>query len=193
MSFEFFNTEINGVKIIVPHCFEDERGLYKKNYEKYIFAENGILDDFIECSDIFSKKGVLRGLHYQTKNSQAKLVHVISGILYDVVLDLRKNSSTFGKIHTELLRAEENRALYIPEGMAHGFLSLSEHTVFSYQCSGKYLPAYCGGIRWDDPGLGIKWPLNDFKIERIIATERDKAWPTLSEYISSNKMEEKGT
>ena len=187
MAFNFINTEIEGLKLIVSHCFFDERGLYKKYYEKNIFAENGINNIFTESSDIISSKGVLRGLHYQTKDSQAKLIHVVSGVLFDVALDLRKDSPTFGKYHTELLKAEDNIGVFIPEGFAHGFLSLSDHTVFSYQCSGKYLPNCCSGIIWNDPGLKIKWPLMEYGIERVIATEKDKAWPTFSEYVASSK------
>lgn len=182
MGFEFLKTEIEGIKIIKPHMYPDERGLYKKCYEKNIYKENGINVEFTETSDIYSDKGALRGLHYQTKDSQAKLVHVISGILFDVALDLREDSQTFGKYHVELLNAEENKVIYIPEGFAHGFISLSDKTIFSYQCSGKYLPEYCGGIRWNDTELAIPWPLEEYGITKVIATEKDRNWPTLAEY-----------
>ena len=105
MPFEFKKTEIEGLMLIKPHMYPDERGLYKKYYEKNIFAENGITCEFTESSDLYSKKGALRGLHYQTVDSQAKLIHVISGVLFDVALDLRENSPTFGQYHTELLKA----------------------------------------------------------------------------------------
>ena len=183
MSFEFKKTEIKDLLIIKPHMYPDERGLYKKYYEKNVFAEHGITCDFTESSDLYSKKGALRGLHYQTENSQAKLIHVISGVLFDVALDLREDSVTFGKYHTELLKAEEELIVYIPEGFAHGFISLTDDTIFSYQCSGKYVPAACGGIRWDDPDLNILWPLKEYGVERVIATEKDRNWPTLAEYI----------
>ena len=183
MPFEFKKTEINDLLVITPHMYPDDRGLYKKYYEKDIYIQHGILCDFNECSDLYSKKGALRGLHYQTLNSQAKLIHVISGTLFDVALDLRKESSTFGKYHAELLKAEENKVIYIPEGFAHGFIALTENTIFSYMCSGKYVPEACGGIRWDSPELNIPWPLLEYDIKTVIATEKDKNWPSLTEYI----------
>ena len=124
MPFKFNKTEIDGLLIIEPHMYPAERGLYKKCYEKYVFAENGITCEFTETSDLYSSKGALRGLHYQTEQSQAKLIHVVTGKLFDVALDLRENSPTFGKYHTELLCAEDNKVIFIPEGFAHGFIAL---------------------------------------------------------------------
>ena len=187
MPFEFKKTELEGLQIITPHQFPDDRGLYKKYYEKNIFAENGITCEFTESSDLYSKKGALRGLHYQTVCSQAKLIHVISGTLFDVALDLRENSPTYGKYHTELLKAEEHKVLFIPEGFAHGFISLTEDTVFSYQCSGKYVPEACGGILWCDPGLNIPYPLEEYGIDKVTVTEKDAGWPTLAEYTKQLK------
>ncbi len=187
MSFEFNKTEIEGVLVIKPHMYPDVRGLYKKYYEKEIYKENGITCEFTESSDLYSKKGALRGLHYQTKDSQAKLIHVISGTLFDVALDLREDSTTFGKYHTELLKAEENKVIYIPEGFAHGFISLTDNTIFSYQCSGKYIPEACGGIVWNDDSLNIPWPINEYGITEVIATDKDKNWPSLYEYIKKIK------
>lgn len=117
MPFEFKKTEIEGLMLIKPHMYPDERGLYKKYYEKNIFAENGITCEFTESSDLYSKKGALRGLHYQTVDSQAKLIHVISGVLFDVALDLRENSPTFGQYHTELLKADLIDAMHIMPDM----------------------------------------------------------------------------
>ena len=191
MAFDFHKTEIEGVTIISPHTYPDERGVYKKNYEKKIFAENGIICTFNECSDLYSRKGALRGLHYQTMNSQAKLIHVIKGSLFDVALDLRVNSSTFGKYHTELLSENDNKVIFIPEGFAHGFISLTDDTIFSYQCSGSYVPSACGGIRWDDPELNIPWPLKEYGVDHVIVTEKDSNWPTLSEYINMIKENER--
>lgn len=182
MSFQFRKTELDGLIVIQPHMYPDDRGLYKKNYEKNVFAENGIVCEFTESSDLYSVKGALRGLHYQTEKSQAKLIHVISGVLFDVALDLRDDSPTFGKYHTELLKAEEHKVVFIPEGFAHGFIALTDNTVFSYQCSGEYISGACGGIRWNDPELNIPWPLKEYGVERVIATEKDQNWPTLSEY-----------
>lgn len=162
--------------------YPDDRGVYKKYYEKYIFAKNGITCDFTESSDLYSKKGALRGLHYQIQDSQAKLIHVIKGTLFDVALDLRLNSPTFGKFHAEKADADEHKAIFIPEGFAHGFVSLTDETIFSYQCSGRYVPESCGGILWNDPELNIPWPLKEYGISDIIATEKDKNWPTFREY-----------
>ena len=187
MPFEFKKTEIEGLQIIFPHNFPDERGLYKKFYEKEVFAANGITCDFNESSDLYSKKGALRGLHYQTVESQAKLVRVISGAIFDVALDLRKDSATFGKYHAELLTAEDNKVLYVPEGFAHGFISLTD-AIFSYQCSGRYLPEACGGIIWNDPDLNVPWPLAEYGIEKVIVTQKDANWPTLKEYKDSLKV-----
>ncbi len=183
MSFKFEKTEIEGVVIITPHMYPDDRGLYKKYYEKNIYAENGINDDFNESSDLYSKKGALRGLHYQSEDSQSKLIHIISGTLFDVALDLREESPTFGKYHTELLKSEDHKTIYIPKGFAHGFIALTENTIFSYQCAGKYIPSACGGICWDDEDLCIPWPLKQFGVKKVIATEKDLNWPTLKEYI----------
>ena len=187
MPFEFKQTEIEGILVIEPHMFLDDRGMYKKYYEKNIFAEHGINCEFTESSDLYSKKGALRGLHFQIEDSQAKLIHVISGILFDVALDLRPESPTFGKYHTELIRAEENKIIFIPEGFAHGFISLMDNTVFSYMCSGRYIPESCGGIRWNDPELNIPWPLKKYGIKQVIATAKDMNWPTLREYIEGRR------
>ena len=185
MPFEFKKTEIDGLMIIQPHMYLDDRGIYKKYYEKTVFNENGVSSLFSESSDIYSQKGAVRGLHYQTIDSQAKLVHVISGVLFDVALDLRENSLTFGKFHTELLKAEDSKVIFIPEGFAHGFISLAENTIFSYQCSGRYIPEACGGIRWNDPFLNIPWPLQEYGIKNVIATEKDTNWPTFEEYLNT--------
>lgn len=182
LPFIFQNTGIEGLLLIKPHMFFDERGLYLKRFEKDIFAENGISCRFTECSDLYSKKGALRGLHYQSVEPQAKLIQVVSGTLFDVAVDLRENSPTFGKFHVELMRAKDHKALFIPEGFAHGFIALEDDTIFSYQCSGRYVPAACGGILWNDPYLNIPWPLKEFDIECVIATEKDKNWPTFAEY-----------
>jgi len=182
MAITIEKTEIEDLVIIRPHQFKDDRGLYKKYYEINDFAGFGITEEVTESSDIYSCKGALRGLHYQDGNSQSKLLHVISGILYDVVIDLRTESATFGKVHTELLKAEEHKALYVPKRFAHGFIALTENTIFSYQCSGKYEPDKCGGILWNDPILEIKWPLNEYGIENVICTEKDSSWPTFEEY-----------
>lgn len=191
MPFEFRRTEIDGVYVIVPHLFGDKRGIYLKHYEKNIYASHGITSDFVESSDLYSAKGALRGLHYQTVDSQAKLIHVISGSAFDVALDLRKNSETFGKFHVELLTGDNHKVIYIPEGFAHGYIALEDNTVFSYQSSGRYMPESCGGIRWDDPELDIPWPLKEYGIKKVVATEKDASWPTFSEYVRKMRCEDR--
>ena len=185
MGFSFKSTNVGGVLSIKPHIFLDNRGTYKKTYERNIFAENGIFLEFTECSDIHSTKGVLRGLHYQTEQSQAKLIHVLKGAIFDVAVDLRINSPTFGKYHAEILDDKTQKVIYIPENFAHGFLSLTDDSIFSYQCSGKYIPSACGGIKWNDATLNIPWPLKEYGIEEIIMTEKDSSWPTLEEYSTN--------
>lgn len=182
MAFTFHKTDIEGLLVIEPHMFPDNRGLYKKHYERYVFVENGITCEFTESSDLYSKKGALRGLHYQTEESQAKLIHVIRGKLFDVAVDLREESPTFGKYHAELIDAEDHKVVFIPGGFAHGFIALTDNTIFSYQCSGRYIPEACGGIRWNDPTLDIPWPLEEYGVSEIIATEKDKNWPSFKEY-----------
>lgn len=182
MPFQFHKTKIEGLLVIDPHIYIDERGTYKKYYERKIFAENGITCEFGESSDLYSVKGALRGLHYQTKDSQAKLIHVISGVLFDVALDLRYESPTYGKYHAELLHAGNDEVIYVPEEFAHGFIALTDNTLFSYQCSGKYSQDYCGGILWNDPDLNIPWPLKEYGVESVISTVKDRNWPTFKQY-----------
>lgn len=177
MAFQFIETEIKDLIVIEPHLFEDNRGIYRKYYEKAEFFAHNIRDEFWESSDLYSKKGALRGLHYQTGESQSKLIRVVSGKLFDVVVDLRKDSETFGKCHTELLSGEDNRTVYIPRGFAHGFIALEDNTIFSYQCGGQYVPEKCGGIIWNDSNLNIYWPLEEYGIQEIFATQKDKNWP----------------
>lgn len=185
MAFAFENTPIDGLILIHSHTYFDDRGLYKKVYEKNVFQEAGVQVEFTETSDLYSQKGALRGLHYQTNYSQAKLIHVVTGIIFDVALDLRRESKTFGRCFTTLLKPEDHCAVYIPEGFAHGFITLSDEAIFSYQCSGKYDPASCGGILWNDPDLGIPWPLKEYGVNKVICTDKDRNWPTFKEYCSA--------
>lgn len=186
MSFEFVKKESNGVIIIRPHLFEDNRGIYKKNFEKEIFISNGYNLDFTEWSDIYSNKGTIRGLHYQSECSQAKLLHVVKGAIYDVSVDLRKNSVTFGKWFGILLNESEHIQIYIPEGFAHGFLALEDNTIFSYQCTGKYIPEACGGIYYNDLDLAIDWPIE--MVENVILSEKDRNAMSFKEYCINNNI-----
>lgn len=182
MPFRFTELPIQGAFLIEPHVFEDERGKYKKVFHSDSFLEHNLPIVFGETSDIISKKGAVRGLHYQKCFSQAKLIHVVKGKLYDVFLDLRKESSTYLKHFEICLSSDEDVILFIPDGCAHGFMALEEDTIFSYQCTNKYDEKSCGGIIWNDQDLNIKWPLKN----NLIISEKDKKWPTLREYLEKN-------
>lgn len=176
MAFDFEKTGFEGLFLIRPHIYEDMRGVYEKHYEEEVFHENGIDIRFTESSDLYTNKGAVRGLHYQTVESQAKLVRVVRGKVFDVAVDMRPDSKTFMKPFSILLDDVEKISVFIPEGFAHGFMALEDNTVFSYHSSGKYLPEYCGGLRWDDPKLGIKWPIEKYDIHGLLITEKDRGW-----------------
>lgn len=177
--FSFQTTKISGLTLITPFCAPDDRGYLSKPFEKSIFETNGIALSPWEELRSFSHKGVLRGLHFQKRHSQDKLVQVLHGAVYDVVVDLRKGSETFGKWEGFYLSAENRNLLYIPKGFAHGFLALEEGTLFSYLCGDQYDPESDGGVRWDDPTLAVKWPLD--QIGQLILSEKDAQLPLLSE------------
>lgn len=141
--------------------------------------EYGIKDNFVQDNESKSIKGVLRGLHFQTQKTQAKLVRVIFGEVFDVAVDLRKGSPTFGKWHGVILTGENKKQFYIPKGFAHGFLVFSDEAVFNYKCSDYYAPEYDGGVKWNDPDINIHWPLEG--IDNIILSEKDKSLKFLKE------------
>ncbi|HOW59315.1 MAG TPA: dTDP-4-dehydrorhamnose 3,5-epimerase [Candidatus Omnitrophota bacterium] len=174
----FIQTEIPGVILIEPKVFHDPRGFFYESYRRKLFAANGIKDHFVQDNISSSAKGVLRGLHYQiAPRAQAKLMRVIKGSVYDVVVDIRPRSKTFGKFVAVTLSAENRKLLYIPKGFAHGFCVLEDGTEFMYKVSDYYSPEHERGILWSDPGLAIPWP----KLDRaFILSEKDKKYPTLS-------------
>jgi len=178
----FEDTALLGLKLICPFYAEDARGWFQKPFERGTFEEAGIPFTPYEAFYTNSVKGTIRGLHFQRRNSQDKLVQVLHGAVYDVAVDLRKNSPTFGKWEGFALSAENRRMLYIPKGFAHGFLALEEDTLFSYLCGNRYDPETDGGIRWDDPDLNICWPLE--RMERITVSNKDSALPSLVEIQS---------
>lgn len=180
----FKDTRISGLKLIAPFIAEDNRGWFLKCFEKGEFEKNGIGGQVSESFESCSKKGVVRGLHYQTgEYAQAKLVRVLSGEVFDVCVDLRPQSPTFGKWVGEYLSEQNHKAFYIEKGLAHGFLTISESALMSYTCFGAFAPGYENGIRYDDPVLNIEWPLsNDI---RVIQSERDVNLQTFSEYCAS--------
>lgn len=181
-NFNFIKTEIEGVYIIETKVFGDNRGYFMETYNKEQFAEAGLTMEFVQDNQSRSTKGVLRGLHFQTEHTQGKLVRVTEGEVYDVAVDLRKGSPTYGKYVGVTLTAENKKQFYIPEGFAHGFLVLSENATFTYKCTDFYAPNAEGGIMWNDPDVAIEWPMDG--IENIILSEKDKVHPTLKELNS---------
>ncbi|MCH3965034.1 MAG: dTDP-4-dehydrorhamnose 3,5-epimerase [Clostridium sp.] len=179
--FEFKCTDIDGVYIIETGIFGDNRGYFMETYNYNEFREAGLDMKFVQDNQSKSRKGVLRGLHFQKKHSQGKLVRVVKGEVFDVAVDLRRGSSTYGKWIGVILSEENRKQFYIPQGFAHGFLVLSDEAEFCYKCTDFYHPEDEGGLIWNDPDVGIKWPLDGIGIENIIFSDKDKLWPRLKE------------
>ncbi len=177
--FNFIKQDIDGLYVIEPKCFGDNRGYFMETYNYEDFNNAGLSQVFVQDNQSSSGKGVLRGLHFQIKHPQGKLVRVLKGEVYDVAVDIRPGSKTFGKWHGEYLSAENKRQFYIPEGFAHGFLVLSEEAEFTYKCTDFYHPEDEGGIIWNDKDLKIDWPIKDME---IILSEKDKRQQTFSEF-----------
>ena len=175
--FSFIETSIKDLFIIKPKIFGDDRGWFFEAYNKNDFDKNGLKYAFVQTNQSQSKKGVLRGLHFQKRFPQAKLVRVISGEVFDVAVDLRKGSSTYGKWFGVLLSSNNKKMLMIPRGFAHGFLVLSDSATFEYLCDDFYHQEDEGGIIWNDPDIDIVWPV----IDNIFLSEKDKNNPTLKE------------
>ncbi|NOW02652.1 dTDP-4-dehydrorhamnose 3,5-epimerase [Clostridium beijerinckii] len=178
-NFNFNVTRIDGVYIIEPKTFGDRRGYFMETYNKEQFCEAGLSMIFVQDNESKSSKGVLRGLHFQKKHSQGKLVRVTKGEVFDVAVDLRTGSPTYGQWEGVILSDENKKQFYIPEGFAHGFLVLSDEAVFNYKCTDIYSPEYDGGVMWNDPEINIEWPLD--LIKNIILSEKDKTHPNLKE------------
>ena len=177
MPFEFKRLEILDVILIKPKVFGDERDFFMETYKKGDFEEVGIKGEFVQDNHSKSKYGVLRGLHFQKEPyAQAKIIRCVRGVIYDVVVDLRSGSQTFGKYVGVNLSEDNKYQLYIPRGYAHGFLVLSENAEVVYKVDNVYAPDYEGGLVWNDPYVDIQWP-ND----NPILSEKDKRWPTLKE------------
>ena len=177
MGFQFHKTDIEGVYIIEPQVFGDERGYFFETYQKDLFDAAGLKYNFVQSNQSKSHRGVLRGLHFQTRKPQAKLVRVVEGEVYDVAVDLRKDSPTYGKYVGVVLSGENHKMFMIPRGFAHGFVVLSETAVFEYQVDDVYDPGFEGGIIWDDPDIAVDWPLKD----DIGLSAKDKILPALKE------------
>ena len=157
MAFLFQECPISGLYEIQPKVFGDARGCFLETYNRTDFENAGIKDTFVQDNYSESSKGVVRGLHFQKRYAQSKIVRAIQGRVWDVAVDLRKGSPTFGSYHGVMLDAEKHNEFYIPKGFAHGFMVLSDFAVFEYKCSDFYHPEDEGGIRWDDATIGISW------------------------------------
>ncbi|WP_312833476.1 dTDP-4-dehydrorhamnose 3,5-epimerase [Sedimentibacter saalensis] len=179
-NFTFIETDIKDVFIIEPKVYGDNRGYFEETYQYENFKEAGLDMIFVQDNESKSKKGVLRGLHFQTKYSQGKLVRVLQGEVFDVAVDLRKNSETYGKWTGVKLTSENKKMFYIPENFAHGFLVLSDEATFAYKCTNLYHPEYDSGIIWSDKEINIQWPLEG--IDEILLSDKDKKQQTFKEF-----------
>ena len=165
---------IEGLYVIEPSVFGDERGYFMETYNQNDMKEAGLSMVFVQDNQSMSVKGVLRGLHYQKQYPQGKLVRVVKGTVFDVAVDLRAGSETYGKWHGVELSEENKKQFYIPEGFAHGFLVLSDVAEFCYKCTDFYQPGDEGGMIWNDPEIGIDWPIPEGM--ELIISEKDQKW-----------------
>ncbi|MCR5672917.1 MAG: dTDP-4-dehydrorhamnose 3,5-epimerase [Lachnospiraceae bacterium] len=172
-------TPIEGLLVISPKVFGDERGYFMETYNIADFKEAGIDCTFVQDNQSASKKGVIRGLHFQIEHPQDKLVRVIRGEVFDVAVDMRKGSPTYGQWYGVRLSEENKKMFFIPKNFAHGFLVLSDYAEFTYKCTELYHPNDEGGIIYNDPDIGIDWPIEDESA--LIFSQKDKNWPTLKE------------
>lgn len=184
-NFTFTKTAIDGVIIVDVKSYGDDRGYFMETYKKEDFVKGGIDVEFVQDNQSASVKGVLRGLHYQIHHPQSKLVRVVEGAVFDVAVDLRQGSATYGKWVGVELSAENRKQLFIPQGFAHGFLVLSERAVFCYKCDDFYHPNDEGGLMWNDTTIGIRWPAMEgdevFNEGMIVLSEKDKKHSSLTE------------
>ena len=174
---------IEGLCIIEPTLHGDSRGYFMETYNKNDMAEAGLTMEFVQDNQSASTKGVLRGLHFQKQHPQGKLVRVINGTVFDVVVDLRSHSETYGKWFGEILSAENNKQFYIPEGFAHGFLVLSDTAEFCYKCTDFYHPNDEGGLAYNDPDIGVQWPIPEDM--ELILSDKDQKWESFKEYTAN--------
>lgn len=172
--------DIEGLKVIEPKVFGDERGYFYESYNYKDYAEAGITEEFVQDNQSASKKGVLRGLHFQKEFPQDKLVRVINGEVFDVAVDLREGSATYGQWYGVVLSAENKKQFFIPKNFAHGFLVLSDYAEFAYKCTDFYHPNDEGGLIWNDPDIGVEWPISQDM--ELILSDKDRKWPQFKEY-----------
>ena len=185
--FQFTKTGIEGLVVVEPKVFGDNRGYFMETYNYNDFKAAGLDMVFVQDNQSKSKKGVLRGLHFQKKNPQGKLVRVVSGEVYDVAVDLRKGSDTYGKWYGVLLSAENKKQFYVPEGFAHGFVVMSETAEFVYKCTRFYDPSDEGGLMWNDPEIGIDWPVPENA--ELLLSEKDQHHQPLKDFESPFTLE----
>lgn len=182
-NFTFTKTSIEGVTIVDVKAYGDDRGYFMETYKKPDFVAGGIDADFVQDNQSSSTKGVLRGLHFQINHPQSKLVRVVSGEVFDVAVDLREGSATYGQWEGVILSADNKRQFFIPRGFAHGFLVLSDTAEFCYKCDDVYHPGDEGGLMWNDPSIGIVWPAmqgdDTFDESKITLSDKDKEHPAL--------------
>ena len=176
-NFTFNETRIKGVYIIDVKTYGDNRGYFMETYKESDFKEAGLDYNFVQDNQSSSRKGVLRGLHFQKTHPQAKLVRVLKGEVFDVAVDLRKNSPTYGQWVGVVLSEENKRQFMIPRGFAHGFVVMSDYAEFAYKCDDLYHPEDEGGIMWNDPAISIEWP----EVGELILSEKDKVHPSLAD------------
>ena len=185
--FQFTKTGIEGLVVVEPKVFGDNRGYFMETYNYNDFKAAGLDMVFVQDNQSKSKKGVIRGLHFQKKNPQGKLVRVVSGEVYDVAVDLRRGSDTYGKWYGVLLSAENKKQFYVPEGFAHGFVVMSETAEFVYKCTRFYDPSDEGGLMWNDPEIGIDWPVPENA--ELLLSEKDQHHQPLKDFESPFTME----
>lgn len=177
---EITKTNIEGLLILQPKIWKDDRGYFFESFRKDIFTKLNIDVDFVQDNQSLSQKGTIRGLHFQTSpNEQGKLVRVVQGRVLDVALDIRKNSPTYGQYYAIELSAENQTQFFIPPGFAHGFSTLEDNTIFCYKCTNYYSKADEGGVRFNDPALGIDW-----KVEGLFVSDKDNELPLFADFVS---------
>ncbi|HIS69388.1 MAG TPA: dTDP-4-dehydrorhamnose 3,5-epimerase [Candidatus Gallacutalibacter stercoravium] len=180
--FRFIQTGIEGLVVIEPTVFGDNRGYFMETYHYEDFKAAGLPMTFVQDNQSKSRKGVLRGLHFQKKNPQGKLVRAVAGEVFDVAVDLRVGSKTYGQWYGVTLSAENKRQFYVPEGFAHGFYVMSDSAEFVYKCTRFYDPSDEGGILWNDPSIAVRWPLQEGV--DVLLSEKDKKNPCLKDFTS---------
>ena len=180
---EVDGVEIEGLRVITPSVFGDERGYFMETYNYNDFAAAGIDCQFVQDNQSSSRKGVLRGLHFQINYPQDKLVRVVNGEVFDVAVDLREGSKTYGKWYGVRLSAENKKQFFIPKNFAHGFIVLSESAEFCYKCTDFYHPNDEGGLLWSDPEIGVDWPMPEgMTREDLIISDKDHKWNGIKDY-----------